>query len=100
MDDIEEILGELRSAREVLNTQLLNSRGLRDLVISAPPEEVADLKAAYVIRVTDTINVLYRLNRAIAVLEDGEMNAMTMALLCLQGKTNGDEAPPISVTRH
>jgi hypothetical protein len=97
---IEETLVELRSARNVLNCQLLSARSLRDLVTSARPEEVASLKAAYVTRVTDTINVLSRVNRAIAVLEEGENDALAEALLCLQGATAESEIPPPWVTRH
>jgi hypothetical protein len=49
---------------------------------------------------TDTVNVLYRVNRAIAILEEGEVNALAAAILCLQGAAGENEAPPPSVTRH
>jgi hypothetical protein len=100
MSNIEEALTDLRSARELLNSQLLGRRTLRDLVVSAPPEEMPRLKAAYVVQVTDTMKVLNRVSRAIDVLEEGATNALEEALLCLKGAAGENDAPPVSATRH
>lgn len=99
MDDIEEALTDLRSTREQLNLQLLNRHTLDDLARAVPPEEITRLKAAYATRMSDTVNVLHRVNRAIDVLESGVAGALQTALLCLQG--HGEElALPLSTTCH
>lgn len=99
MNDIEEALTELRTARELLNCQLLGGRTFRDPVRSSPRVEEAILKAAHATRVTDTVKVLDRVNQAIDVLEEGATGALNQALLCLQGMSEC-EAPPPWVTRH
>lgn len=99
MNDIEEVLTDLRTARAQLNCQLLGSRPFRDPAL-APRVEEASLKAAHATRLTDTVKVLDRVNQAIDVLEEGATDALNQALLCLQGKMRGCESAPAWVTRH
>ena len=93
---VEEVLAELRSTREVLNSQLLQRRTMTERLNQNDSLDTEQKQTAYATVVIDTLNALDCIDAAIDIIENETGDVISRAILCLK-KQSKRYSPRIEV---